>query len=207
MLAAMAECEKVCKYIDLPLQHASDAGAQAHEAARHAARLRAAARSDPRRASPASPSAPPSSSAFPGETEADSPSLRRSSSDHAFDHVGVFTYSHEEGTSAHRLDDDVPARSRSARRIARDATAEADGAASASGRASASGSGCWWTARRPSTTWSCGAGWKSQAPDIDPSVYLTDCDPSSFRAGDFVEVEIVAAARLRSSFAPADRVL
>jgi len=26
-----------------------------------------------------------------------------------FDHVGVFTYSHEEGTSAHGLTDDVPA--------------------------------------------------------------------------------------------------
>ena len=33
----------------------------------------------------------------------------------------------------------------------------------------------------------------SQAPDIDASVYLTDCDPSSFKPGDFVEVEIVGA--------------
>ena len=33
-LAAMAECDKVCKYIDLPLQHASNAVLQAHEAAR-----------------------------------------------------------------------------------------------------------------------------------------------------------------------------
>ena len=47
-LAAMAECEKVCKYIDLPLQHASNAGAQAHEAARHAPDLRPAARAHPR---------------------------------------------------------------------------------------------------------------------------------------------------------------
>jgi ribosomal protein S12 methylthiotransferase len=33
----------------------------------------------------------------------------------------------------------------------------------------------------------------TQAPDIDASVYLTECDPSSFRPGDFAEVEIVAA--------------
>src|ERR1700686_3652645 len=33
----------------------------------------------------------------------------------------------------------------------------------------------------------------SQAPDIDAVVYLTECDPSSFRAGDFAEVEIVGA--------------
>ena len=33
----------------------------------------------------------------------------------------------------------------------------------------------------------------SQAPEIDPSVFLTDCDPSGFRAGDFVEAEVVGA--------------
>jgi tRNA A37 methylthiotransferase MiaB len=33
----------------------------------------------------------------------------------------------------------------------------------------------------------------TQAPDIDASVYLTECDPSRFRAGDFVDVEIVGA--------------
>jgi ribosomal protein S12 methylthiotransferase len=31
----------------------------------------------------------------------------------------------------------------------------------------------------------------SQAPDIDSVVYLTECDPSRYRAGDFAEVEIV----------------
>jgi hypothetical protein len=33
----------------------------------------------------------------------------------------------------------------------------------------------------------------SQAPEIDASVYLTDCDASTYRPGDFVEVEIVGA--------------
>ena len=37
-----------CKYIDLPLQHASDRGAEAHEAARHAQVVRAPAREHPR---------------------------------------------------------------------------------------------------------------------------------------------------------------
>ena len=32
---------------------------------------------------------------------------------------------------------------------------------------------------------------ETQAPDLDASVFLTECDPSSFRSGDFVEVEIV----------------
>jgi tRNA A37 methylthiotransferase MiaB len=33
----------------------------------------------------------------------------------------------------------------------------------------------------------------TQAPDIDAGVYLTECDPSAFRGGDFAEVEIVEA--------------
>ena len=33
----------------------------------------------------------------------------------------------------------------------------------------------------------------TQAPDIDASVYLTDCDPSAFQAGEFAEMEIVGA--------------
>ena len=31
----------------------------------------------------------------------------------------------------------------------------------------------------------------TQAPDIDACVYLTECDPSAFRAGEFVEARIV----------------
>jgi ribosomal protein S12 methylthiotransferase len=33
----------------------------------------------------------------------------------------------------------------------------------------------------------------TQAPEIDASVYLTECDPSSYAAGDLVEVEIAGA--------------
>ena len=32
-----------------------------------------------------------------------------------------------------------------------------------------------------------------QAPEIDPVVYLTDCDPSTVRPGAFLDVEIVGA--------------
>ena len=48
---------------------------------------------------------------FPGETDDGlCASCRISSTTVGFDHVGVFTYSHEEGTSAHGLADDVPAK-------------------------------------------------------------------------------------------------
>ena len=34
---------------------------------------------------------------------------------------------------------------------------------------------------------------EGQAPDIDSVVYLTDCDPSAYRAGDLVSARVVGA--------------
>ena len=34
---------------------------------------------------------------------------------------------------------------------------------------------------------------EGQAPDIDPVVYLTDCDPSAFGRGDLIRARIVGA--------------
>jgi ribosomal protein S12 methylthiotransferase len=45
---------------------------------------------------------------FPGETEDDFEELTQFVSETRFDRLGVFTYSHEEGTSGYELRDDVP---------------------------------------------------------------------------------------------------
>ena len=45
---------------------------------------------------------------FPGETLEDIEELKEFLIEHKFDRVGIFTYSHEENTSAHLLDDDIP---------------------------------------------------------------------------------------------------
>jgi len=34
---------------------------------------------------------------------------------------------------------------------------------------------------------------QGQAPDIDPVVYLTDCDPSTLTTGQFIEADIVGS--------------
>jgi ribosomal protein S12 methylthiotransferase len=34
---------------------------------------------------------------------------------------------------------------------------------------------------------------EGQAPEIDPIVYLTDCDPSALTPGEFIQAEIVAS--------------
>jgi ribosomal protein S12 methylthiotransferase len=55
---------------------------------------------------------------FPGETEAEFKTLVDFVREMQFDRVGVFVYSHELGTSAGRLDDDVPPDVKQARREA-----------------------------------------------------------------------------------------
>jgi ribosomal protein S12 methylthiotransferase len=53
---------------------------------------------------------------FPGETEQEFEALVAFVEEARFDHLGVFTYSHEEGTGAHRLADDVSDRTKKNRR-------------------------------------------------------------------------------------------
>jgi len=190
-LAAMAECDKVCKYIDLPLQHASNpvlkrmkrpGTRQKYD--RLLGRIRDRVPGVALRTT--------FIVGFPGETTADVDELCAFVSDHAFDHVGVFTYSHEEGTSAHGLVDDVPARSKSARR-----TRVMGLQKRLVGRRMRARVG---ERTRVLVDGPSGdhdlvlkARLASQAPDIDAVVYLTECDPSSFRAGEFAEVQIVGA--------------
>src|SRR5439155_7628930 len=114
-LAAMAECDKVCKYIDLPLQHASNPVLKRMK--RPGTRQRYdALLAHIRDRVPGVALRTTFIVGFPGETEADVEELCQFATDHGFDHLGVFTYSHEEGTSAFGLHDDVPAKAKTARR-------------------------------------------------------------------------------------------
>ncbi len=191
VLDAIAESEKVCRYIDLPLQHASNRvlkrmkrpGTRAsYETLLDRIRTRV----------PGVTLRTTFIVGFPGETADDYAELESFVKTVAFDHVGVFTYSREEGTSAHALGDDVPAalkRKRQAgvmrlqkqvvrrahrRRLGQQVTVLVDGPAAEHdlvlrGRL------------------------EGQAPEIDPQVYLTDCDPSALSPGQFVQAEIVAS--------------
>jgi hypothetical protein len=47
----------------------------------------------------------------------------------------------------------------------------------------------------------------TQAPDIDAAVFLTECDPSTLRAGQFAEVEIVGARQYDLIARPVDQSL
>ncbi len=188
-LGAMAECEKVCKYIDLPLQHASDPVLQRMK--------RPGTRAGYDRLLQKIRDRVPGVAlrttfivGFPGETDRDVDELCAFIGDHAFDHVGVFTYSHEDGTSAFALTDDVAARIKTARRSRvmglQKTLVERRQQARIGERARIVVDG-------PSAEHDLVLKGRlmTQAPDIDASVFLTECDPSSYRSGDFADVEIV----------------
>ena len=151
-LAAMAECEKVCNYIDLPLQHASNpvlkrmkrpGTRQTYDTllARIRARVPGVALRTtfivgfPARPRRTSTSCAGSSATTPSTTSASSPTRTR------------------KARRRYALDNDVPQREKVSRRR-RVMSLQKRGCSSGSAGASASASGCWWTARRASTSWS-----------------------------------------------------
>jgi ribosomal protein S12 methylthiotransferase len=188
-IAAIAACDKVVPYIDLPLQHAADGVLKRMR--------RPGSRASYERLLLGLRERLPGVTlrttlivGFPGETDADFEELFDFVKTVEFDHLGVFTYSHEEGTAAHALGDDVPARTKAARqrklmalqrkivarrhksRLGQKVQILVDGPS-------------------PEHELALTGRLAGQAPDIDSVVYLTDADPEVLRPGDLVEAEIV----------------
>lgn len=108
VIETMAREPKICKYLDIPFQHISDAQLSAMKR-RHtkAEALELIARL--RRAIPDIALRTTLLVGYPGETEADFAELEDFVREVRFDRLGVFAYSEEEGTySAGQLRDDVP---------------------------------------------------------------------------------------------------
>lgn len=108
VLDVMRERENICNYLDMPLQHAANNMLKAMK--------RQITREEMEELTVAIREKVPSIclrttliAGFPGETGDDVEELKGFLQRQRFDRVGIFTYSHEEGTSAHDLADDVPA--------------------------------------------------------------------------------------------------
>jgi ribosomal protein S12 methylthiotransferase len=108
IIDVMRERTNICHYLDMPLQHASDAMLKAMKRQITRKEMDELIYSIRERL-PGICLRTTLIAGFPGETQADVEEVKSFLSLHQFDRVGVFTYSHEEDTSAHQLIDDVPA--------------------------------------------------------------------------------------------------
>ena len=107
IIDAMADSEKVCKYLDMPIQHAVDdvlksmrRGLGQKGIRDRISRLRSAIPSLNLRTTLIV--------GYPGETDKHFQELRDFVEEICFERLGIFTYSEEEGTLAAGLNDDVP---------------------------------------------------------------------------------------------------
>ena len=191
-LDVLAEERKAVKYLDMPLQHASQnvlrlmkRGGNRKSLERLIERVRQRV--------PGIAVRTTFISGFPGETEADFEELLSFVKNVEFDRVGVFTYSDEEGTPAFDLPDKVPHRTAARRR-----TSLMKEQAKISRRKNKSRTGevvrvlFEGESKESELLWQGRI--ETQAPDIDGCVLINDVpDGVVPGVGEFVNVEITEA--------------
>lgn len=186
-LDVMAERPNICRYLDMPLQHASDpvlARMKRQITRAETEELLAAVRERV----PGIALRTTMLVGFPGETEAEFGELMDFVAAQRFERLGAFTYSHEEGTSGYALADDVPAEvkeDRAARLMALQ-----EGISGELGEARVGSvervlvdriEGDWFVARS-----------ERDSPEVDNEI-LIDARRHFVRIGDFVEVRVTRA--------------
>jgi ribosomal protein S12 methylthiotransferase len=191
LLTALAASDKVVPYIDLPLQHASDAVLKRMRRTGTRARLERLIE----RIRDRIPGVALRSSfivGFPGETEAEFAALHDFIGEMRFDHLGVFTYSHEEGTPAYAMPDDVPDAVKAERR---DALLEMQAEISREKLHALVGRTVpvLVDGLSKETDLLLEGRMPTQAPDIDGVVYINDTNDRPLDPGQIVEVEITEA--------------
>lgn len=114
ILDVMRERDNICNYLDMPLQHISDNMLKAMK--------RQITRKDivelianVRERVPGIAIRSTLITGFPGETREDVEDLKAFLEEVRLDRVGIFTYSHEENTSAYEFEDTIPAEEKEAR--------------------------------------------------------------------------------------------
>ncbi len=177
LIRTIAECPKVARYIDIPLQHISDHMLGLMQRETSSAYIRDLIRRI-RAGIPGIAIRTTFIVGFPGETEADVDELCAFIREARFERLGVFRYSQEEGTRAAKMEEQLPKKTKEARwhrvmklqkEIAADVSREFVGRTLKV------------LVEEPGV-----ARGEADAPDIDGRVYL----PLTVPVGDFVNVEI-----------------
>jgi len=107
IIEAMKQRDNICNYLDMPLQHASNNMLKAMKRQITREEMNDTIASI-KAIHPGIALRTTLIAGFPGETEEDVEELIAFLQLHRFDRVGIFTYSHEENTSAYDLEDNIP---------------------------------------------------------------------------------------------------
>ena len=190
LVEAIARNPKVCHYLDIPIQHASDRILKAMNRRTREAELREKI-TLLRERIPDIALRTTLITGFPGETEEDFDILKRFVTEERFDRLGVFPYSQEEGTPAAGMQPQLPERVKQQRQDAIMALQQsiafekAEEQIGRSLRVMISGydpENHVYVARS-----------YMDAPDIDSFVYVDGGENRNLMAGDMVNVRIVSS--------------
>ena len=180
LIQTIAECPKVARYVDMPLQHISDNMLEAMRRETSSQHIRDLIKRI-RAGVPGITLRTTFIAGFPGETKEDFDTLLKFIEEVRFERLGVFKYSQEEGTRAAKREGHLPARTKEARwkkamalqrKIALEQTAAAVGR------------------KIRVLVESPGVGRsEGDAPDVDCRVFV----PKELPIGAFVELTVLAA--------------
>ncbi len=191
LIDLIAEEQKICSYIDLPLQHIDNTLLSKMNRKGKRDRIEALIAKLRQRI----PDATLRSTfivGFPGETDQAYETLSKFIEETAFDRLGIFTYSPEEGTPAYALGDPVPAEVKAARQealiemqrqISRQKNREMIGTLKT----------VLVDGLSKETDLLLEGRWQGQAPDIDGVVLINDSGSKKLNPGEFVSIRIEAA--------------
>ena len=107
IIEVMRERDNICNYLDIPLQHGSTNMLKVMKRGITREKTDELIKNI-REVNPEIALRTTLIAGHPGETERDFQEMYDFVERSQFDRLGIFTYSHEEGTSAHKLEDDVP---------------------------------------------------------------------------------------------------
>jgi ribosomal protein S12 methylthiotransferase len=180
LIKTIAECPKVARYIDIPLQHISDRMLKIMQRETSGDYIRDLLKRI-RAGIPGIAIRTTFIVGFPGETEADVEELAEFISATEFERLGVFRYSQEQGTRAAKMDDQIDTREKD-RRYRRLMSLQKAIAAKVSARSIG-------TNLKVLVEELGVARAEADAPDIDGRVYVSDALP----IGAFAEVKITGS--------------
>jgi len=187
VLDVMARRPEVCKYLDMPLQHGSNAMLKAMRRGITREKTEQLLQ-DIREKVPGIAIRTTLIAGHPGETEADFEEMCRFVEQSRFERMGVFPYSHEEHTHSYTMPDDVPAEVKEERQATLMEIQQDISLSINQGRVGQTmkvlidrKEGGYWVGRT-----------EFDSPEVDNEV-LIDASTTYLRQGDFAQIRITAA--------------